>query len=138
MVRVIDAEGCILGRLASETAQIILAGEEVRLVNCEKAIVTGKRDNVLNRYKEKREHGTGRKGPFFPRMPDRMVKRTVRGMTPYPEPRGREALDRLRCYIGTPEEFSDENAEQLDEAQPRSVSPHVEIGDISRWLGAKV
>ncbi len=138
MVRVIDADGCILGRLASETAQLILAGEEVHIVNCEKAIVTGKRDKVLGRYKEKREHGTGRKGPFFPRMPDRMVKRTVRGMTPYPEPRGREALSRLRCYIGVPEEFSDENAEQLDEAQPRSVSPHVEVGEIARWLGAKV
>ena len=128
----------ILGRLSSEVAQLLLAGEEVRIVNAEKVIVTGKREQVLNRYKEKREHGTARKGPYFPRMPDRLVKRTVRGMLPYEQAKGRNAWRRLKCYMGVPEEFEGEEIEVLEEAQPRSVTPHVEVHEICRWLGAKV
>jgi large subunit ribosomal protein L13 len=136
-MRVIDASGCVLGRLASEVAEAALDGETVRVVNAERAVVTGNRTNVLDRYRAKREAGTQRKGPHFPRTPDRLVKRTVRGMIPFQEPRGRNAYRRLRCYIGHPEDVDDET-EVLEGTRPRSVSPHVTIEEISRWLGAKV
>lgn len=138
MATVYDATGCVLGRLASAAAQTILDGEELRIVNCEKAIVTGDRDDVLERYHDKYHRGTQRKGPFFPRVPDRLVKRTVRGMVPYDKPRGSEAFDRLRCYIGVPDELADAELEVPEDAKPKSVSPHVEVGEISRHLGAKV
>lgn len=140
MVRVYDATGCVLGRLATNVAQTVLddEDEEVAVVNCEKAIVTGDREDVLERYKEKHQRGTQRKGPFFPRVPDRLVKRTVRGMLPYKKARGRDAYKRLKCYIGVPEELSDADAETPEEAKPKSVTSSVEIAEISRFLGAKV
>ena len=33
------------------------------------------------------------------------VKRTIRGMLPYKQERGRKALERVKCYIGAPEEL---------------------------------
>ena len=40
----IDADNLILGRMATTAAKSALAGENVVIVNCEKAIVTGKKD----------------------------------------------------------------------------------------------
>lgn len=138
MTRVFDATGCVLGRLASATAETLQDGEEVAIVNAEKAIVTGGRDNVLERYREKYQRGTQRKGPFFPRVPDRLVKRTVRGMLPYKKASGRQAFERLRCYIGVPDQFQDADPETPEKAKPKSVTSSVEIAEISRHLGAKV
>lgn len=138
-MKVYDATGCVLGRLASSAAETILNDEEeLAIVNCERAIVTGDKDKVLRRYRDKYNRGTARKGPHFPRVPHRLVKRTVRGMIPFQKPRGREAYKRLRCYIGVPDELSSDDAETPEDAQPKSVTSFVEVGDISEHLGAKV
>ena len=49
--------------------------------------------------------GTPYKGPFFPRTPDKILKRTIRGMLPYKQPKGRNALKRIKCHIGAPDEI---------------------------------
>ena len=107
MVTIIDADGAILGRMCTNVAKRLLSKENIAVVNSEKAIISGKKSVIKNHYKQKREVGTYRKGPFFPRMPDRLVKRTVRGMRPYQTPHGREAFKKLKCYIGIPKEFED-------------------------------
>lgn len=140
MVRVIDANGLILGRLCSVVAKDLLRDEEleVAIVNSEGAIVTGQRDHLLARYRFKREVGTHRKGPFFPRMPDRLVKRTVRGMLPMTKAKGRLAHARVKCYIGVPPEFEGATLEVPERAKPRSQTPHVTVGELSKSMGAKV
>jgi large subunit ribosomal protein L13 len=139
MTKVFDAEGCVLGRLASSLAQEILDDEEpVKVVNAEKAIVTGEKNNVLETYREKYHKGTTRKGPHFPRAPHRLVKRTVRGMVPYDKPRGRNAYERLKCYIGVPEDVDADEVQPIGDAQPKSAREHVTVAEISRDLGAKV
>ena len=86
---VFDAEGMILGRLASATADLLLKAaredrdDKVIIVNAEKAIVSGSKTSVFNKYQEKYKLNHARKGPFFPRMPDMILKRAVRGMLPY-------------------------------------------------------
>jgi LSU ribosomal protein L13P len=42
------------------------------------------------------------RGPKYPKTPDRLFKRMVRGMLPKEKAMGREALKRLYVYIGTP------------------------------------
>ena len=82
---VFDADGLILGRLASASADILLKAarehrdDKVIIVNAEKAIVSGRPRSVLNTYHAKYELNHARKGPFFPRMPDMILKRAVRG-----------------------------------------------------------
>lgn len=137
MVTIIDANGATLGRLSTNTAKRLLNGEEIAVINTEKAIISGKKFTIKNQYKEKRELGTSRKGPFFPRMPDQIVKRTIRGMIPYQKPHGRAAFKKLRCYIGIPEEFEGKKFETIKEAEKKPID-FITIEELSRSLGAKV
>ena len=147
---VYNAEDKVLGRLASVVAKQLItakkAGEDTRviIVNAEKAIVTGKRSTILSDYRAKYELNPPRKGPFFPRMPDQILKRTVRGMLPYQKnSSGRNALRSLRVEIGTPSDLSGDlpdgcewgDSTKIDRPLPERF---VRLGEISKELGVKV
>ena len=137
MTAIIDASGATLGRLSTNAAKRLLNGEEIAVINSEKAIISGKKSAIKDIYKQKRELGTYRKGPFYPRMPDKIVKRTIRGMIPYQTPHGRSAFKRLKCYIGIPEEFEGREFEKISEAEKQPVD-FITIEELSRFLGAKI
>ncbi len=134
MVTVIDADKEILGRMCTHVAKRLLDGEQIAIVNSEKAIITGKKSAIKKRYKQKRDVGTYRKGPFFPRMPDRLVKRAVRGMIPYQTPHGRTAFKKLKCYIGVPKDFEGKSFEQIEDAKKQPVD-YMTVDDLSKFLG---
>ena len=50
MVAIIDSEGAVLGRLCTVVAKRLLNGEDIAVVNSEKAIVTGKKNNKKRDY----------------------------------------------------------------------------------------
>lgn len=105
---IIDATNAILGRLASYAAKQSLLGKEVIIINCDEAVITGSRKNIINHYIEYRTRGgTSLKGPFFPKNPERIVKRTIRGMLSYKQGRGRAAFKRILCYSDAPKEYAD-------------------------------
>ncbi len=137
MTTIIDANGALLGRLSTHAAKRLLGGEDIAIINAEKAIISGKKASIKKQYKAKREVGTYRKGPFFPRMPDRIVKRTIRGMIPYQTPHGRAAFKRLKCYIGVPKEFEGEKTEIIEQAKKQPVG-FITIEELSRSLGANI
>ncbi len=127
----------MLGRFCTVVAKRLLNGEEIVVVNTEKAIVTGNINMLKSRYKHEREVGTYRKGPFFPRMPDRIVKRTIRGMIPYQSSHGKAAYKKLKCYIGVPKEFEGKKIEIVKEAKKQPVN-YMTIEDLSKFLGANI
>lgn len=135
---IIDASGAILGRLASVVATQLLAGEEIHIVNAEKAIITGRGERIFREYDEMKKRGSRERGPFFPKRPDRILKRTVRGMLPHKRKRGRDAMSRLRVYIGVPSEFEGMGFERPSTAMGRGLSrsKYIELGVVSRKLGA--
>jgi large subunit ribosomal protein L13 len=139
MVTVINGDGLLLGRLASITAQRALAGEEIAIVNAEKAIISGSRSRVLGNYEHKRSRGSTGWGPFFPRRPDHIMKRTIRGMLPYKRPRGVDALKRIKCYVGIPVGFVGREMEVIDEAHMNRLNnpAYVTLGAVCTFLGAK-
>jgi large subunit ribosomal protein L13 len=139
MVTVINGDSLILGRLASLTAQRALAGEEIAIVNVEKAIISGSRARVLANYNHKRVRGAADWGPYFPRRPDHIMKRTIRGMLPYKRPRGVDAMKRIRCYVGVPVQYVGKELEVLEEAHmDRLNNPQfVTLGAVCTSLGAK-
>ncbi len=102
----IDAQGSVAGRVASAAAKALLKGGSVSIVNAEKAVVTGDPKYTLRIYKEKFDRGDPYMGPFYPRIPDMMLKRMVRGMLPYKKPMGARAFKRLRVYLSVPEELA--------------------------------
>lgn len=136
MSTVIDAENRVIGRLATEVVQKALDGEEVRIVNSEKAVISGDKEQVLEEYKTKYDRGVRDRGPHFPKRPDKIVKRTLRGMLPYNKPRGKEAFSRIKSYLGVPHDLKDEVEEAEtksgDELQNRN---YVKLGEVSQHIG---
>jgi large subunit ribosomal protein L13 len=113
---IINAKDLIAGRLATEVAKRALLGEKIDIVNSEKALITGKKETILKKYKEKKEKGHPYKGPFFPTMPDRFLRRIIRGMLPYKQEKGRKAFKNIMCYIGIPKKFESEKLETIKKA----------------------
>jgi large subunit ribosomal protein L13 len=110
---VIDVKDSILGRFSTVVAKRALLGEKVDLVNCEKAIVTGDKVTIYKKYKDQDRRGTPLKGPYLPKMPDRFIRRAIRGMLPYKQERGKTAFKNVMCYMGVPEKFKDEKIETI-------------------------
>jgi len=103
---IIDAEGAVVGRLATYAAKQSLMGFKVFILNCEKAIITGNKKAIEEVYlNKKRIGGYAQKGPYYSKTPEKMVKRAIRGMLPWKKTTGREAFKRIRCYEGVPKEF---------------------------------
>jgi len=134
---VIDARDCILGRVASEVSQRALAGERVAVVNAEQAVVTGREEDVLSVYRKRIEVGA-ESGPYYPKRPDGIFKRAVRGMLPYKSTDGRKAFENVRTYVGDP--YDDQDAEVLEDTSLDRLSniKFVSLGEISEQLGANV
>lgn len=111
---IIDASQGIMGRIASFAAKQALFGKEVAIVNCNNVLITGNKEPVLEKYRQLREMGGwSLKGPNFPRSPEKIMKRTVRGMLPYRQERGRTALKKIMCYNEVPEELKEKEKIQM-------------------------
>lgn len=153
---VIDAENKILGRIASLAAKELLNGKRVAIVNAERAVITGNPRTILKKYQTRRSIQSKinpRMSPVQPRTPDRIVWKTVRGMLPMKKARGREALRRLRVFIGIPEELSGVEKDSLikgdereyikytvDSLKPKKGRGYVTVLWLSEqlgWRGAK-
>ncbi len=103
---VIDASHGVLGRIASYAAKQAMLGKSVIVVNCDHAMVTGRRRSIIEEYINIRQKGgSSLRGPYFPKHSDRVMKRTIRGMLDYTKQRGLDAFKRVRCYPNLPPEF---------------------------------
>jgi len=134
----IDASDQVMGRFASVIAKRLLQGEEIVVVNAEKILVTGDRDDILEEYRWHRRVGSQRKGPYYPSRPDMILKRAIKGMLPHKRPRGRSALKRLRVFIDVPDEYKKKKLEKIPEASRVSTESFLTLKEISQNIGAKI
>ncbi|MEM7813330.1 MAG: 50S ribosomal protein L13 [Candidatus Aenigmatarchaeota archaeon] len=132
MALMLDAEGAVLGRLASQAAKALLAGQEVVIINAEKSIITGNPQFIKQRYLEKLRLGSPQHGPHFPRRADAIVRRAVRGMLPYKKAKGLAALRRLRVFQGAPAEAKGEIKSMRRKVRSRFIT----VGELSRTINA--
>ncbi len=111
----VDAEGQVLGRLASQIAALIRGknkpifttntdtGDFVIVINAEKVKVTGKREN-LKEYKRHSGYPGGQKTTSYQEMiakkPTFVVENAVRGMLPKTK-LGNQLIKKLKVYAGT-------------------------------------
>jgi len=138
---IIDATDLIMGRMATVVAKKALLGEKIDIVNCEKTIISGGKKQVLARYKQKADLGRNPyKGPFYPKAPDRIVRRAIRGMLPYKQEKGRKAFESVMCYIGVPSKFRDKKIETLPGANVSKLKnyKYTTVGEVSKQLGSKI
>jgi large subunit ribosomal protein L13 len=112
--RVFDADGKVLGRLASEIATILMgkhrasyvphlaSGDFVIVVNAAKVDVTGRKSEQKIYRRHSQYPGNLKEIPFsrmLDRTPERVIELAVRGMLPKTK-LGRKMLSRLKVYSG--------------------------------------
>lgn len=135
----IDATNMIVGRLGSIVAKKALLGEKIDIINAENAVISGRKKEVLARFRQKASRGTWAKGPHFKRAPDMILKRMLRGMLPYKQEKGRTAMKRIVCWQGVPDEFKAQKTTTFKEADASNLSINkVSIKEISKFLGGNV
>jgi len=135
-ITIIDADGLILGRMATSVAKRILNGEEIVIINAEKAILSGKKRSKLKDAIEFLSVGHPRMGPFHYRRPDKVVRKSVRGMLPFKQPKGKQAYKRLKVYMGVPSNLKDQKMETLPNAQAKKLTcPYFTVGEFSKEIG---
>lgn len=135
-ITIIDGSNHVMGRLASIVAKRLLQGEKIAIVNAENVVVSGNLQSVLKEWNEFLEVGKYRKGPFHPRRPDTIFRHVVRGMLPRSKFKGRNALRRLKVYIGTPEVFKNVKFEVVEEAKADKLkSSYFRLGELASRIG---
>ncbi|MEM5766578.1 MAG: 50S ribosomal protein L13 [Candidatus Aenigmatarchaeota archaeon] len=133
-----DAENQILGRLCTRIAKDLLSGKRVFVVNCEKAVVSGNPKYIQKKYLEKIWRGDVKHGPFFPKTPDGIFRRTVRGMLPWHKTKGKKAYKNLKVFISLPDEFKGKELKKVKEADASKLkTKFMSLEEISLAIGAK-
>jgi len=137
---IINAENLIVGRLATFAAKKALMGEDVIIVNSEKAVFSGSKKDVFERFKRKIKMGNVFKGPFISRTPDRIIRRSIRGMLDYKRYRGKEAYRKIKCFNNIPEQYQKESLETIEKANISKLPnlKYVTVKEISVFLGKEV
>jgi len=129
---VIDASDAVLGRVASYAAKQSLLGKRIIILNCNNALLTGRRRMIINEYNiARRRGGRSLNGPHFPKNSERIMKRTVRGMLSYTQQRGLDALKRIICYCNIPKEYESSNKISLAKEVKAKTMP---LQDLSRQI----
>jgi large subunit ribosomal protein L13 len=111
---VVDAEGLVLGRMATEVARVLRGkhkptftphldtGDHVVIVNADKVVLTAGKAERKTVYRHSGYPG-GLKAETFAhlleRRPEEAVRRTIRGMLPKTR-LGRQMLTKLKVYTG--------------------------------------
>jgi large subunit ribosomal protein L13 len=135
-VTLVNAEGLIVGRMCSKVAKRLLNGEQLIILNAEKAVFSGKKKSKVMEAKQFLEVGAPRRGPFHYRRPDRFLRKTVRGMLPFKQPKGKSAYKRLKVFMGIPMELEGQNMITFAEASSADLrGPHFTLAEMARELG---
>lgn len=135
---VYNAKNQILGRLSSLIAKDLLRGEKVFVFNCEKAVAAGSPKYIQKKYLQKIWRGDVKHGPFFPKTPDGIFRRTVRGMLPWHKPKGRKAYKNLKVFIGFPEEFKNRELKEVKGADASKLkTKYLTLAEISLAIGGR-
>ena len=125
---VVDAEGLVLGRLASQVANILRGknkpiftpnvdtGDYVIIINAEKVVLTGKKLDQKVYYHHSGYAG-GLKETKYRRLmaekPELAVRHAIVGMLPK-GPLGRQMAKKLKVYAGAQHEHAAQQPEVLD------------------------
>jgi large subunit ribosomal protein L13 len=125
---VVNADGRILGRMATEIAKIIRGknkpiftpnsdtGDFVVVINASKVKLTGKREN-LKEYLSHSMYPGGQKSRTFKELiskhPDKVIRYAVRGMLPKTR-LGNKLINKLKVYAGDTHPHAAQNPQLIN------------------------
>jgi large subunit ribosomal protein L13 len=141
-MKVYNGNGMVLGRMATLIAKELLLGEQVVVINSEKVCISGDKSNAVKENLAKMaRRGYPLKSAKISRLPDRYVRRVIRGMLPWKTSRGREAFKRLMCYTGMPEEFKEVQPVKIDLKSSVKKLPtlkYITVEKLCEGMGGKI
>jgi large subunit ribosomal protein L13 len=132
----IDADGVVLGRLASEVAQLLRGknkpnfaphldgGDHVVVVNASKVLLTGNKINAKNYYRHSGYPGglgTVSYARLMSTRPELAIEKAVRGMLPSTR-LGRAMLKKMSVYAGSEHPHAAQRPQVLD--LKKVAAPH--------------
>lgn len=137
---VIDASDHVAGRLSSVVAKMLLQGNRVSIVNCERIMISGSRSNIIGEYRKFLKINSiinPKHGPVHYRRPDTVITKMIRGMLPFEKkPSGKTAHKRLRAYVGSPKDLKPFRKTRLEGAMiRRPASTYTTMGELCRVVG---
>ena len=124
----VDAEGAVLGRLATQVAMILRGknkpqftpnsdcGDFVVVINADKVQLTGNTSNQKVYYRHTGYNGGLKAETFVEAMekhPEQVIERAVRGMLPKTT-LGRQQLKKLKVYAGAEHPHAAQNPTKID------------------------
>lgn len=140
-MKIYNGEKIILGRLAAVIAKEALLGEEIVVVNCDKVVISGRKSNTFARELQRRKRkGYPLKSQARSRLPDRFVRRAIRGMLPWKQDRGKEAFKRIMCYTNVPTGLAAQKFISLAEESCEKLPTlkYTTVGEVCKQLGGKI
>ena len=132
----VDADGLVLGRLASEVARILRGkhrpyfaphvdtGDHVIVINADKVVLTSNKAADKLAYRHSGYPGglsSTSYAELLDRTPDEMIRRSIRGMLPK-NTLGRQMLGKLNVYAGPDHPHAAQRPEALDLPAARRAS----------------
>jgi large subunit ribosomal protein L13 len=133
----IDAKDAVVGRLGARVAKLLLAGEQVEIVNADKAVMVGSLAVAREKYQSRRlqqNKRTPEDSPVWPRRPHLLLRRMIRGMLPHKSQRGRDAYARLKVALSGVEGTK---TSKISEASSETKHGIFTLSDLCVALGGK-
>jgi large subunit ribosomal protein L13 len=133
---VVDAEGLVLGRMATEVARILRGkhkpifaphldtGDHVIIINADKVVLTSGKAERKMVYRHSGYPGGIKSATYADQLatrPEEAVRRTVRGMLPKNR-LGRQMLGKLKVYAGPDHPHSAQRPQELSLEHARARS----------------
>ncbi len=121
---VIDGKGKVLGRMGSTVAKMLIENKKVAVINAESVVISGHMREITSKYKrrfELQDKANPEHSPYWSKKPDLFVKRVIRGMLPFKQPKGKTAFRLLRVYLGVPEELKDKKVHPMESKSPDTI-----------------
>lgn len=124
---IVDAKGAVLGRLASEVAQILRGkhktnftphldmGDCVIVINAEKIEVTGNKEKDKKYFSHTGYPGGGKETSLEDlrqSKPEEIIQKAIKGMLPHNK-LGRSILSHLKIYVGSEHPHLAQNPQDL-------------------------
>lgn len=143
-----DATNKILGRFCSIIAKKALLGEYIVIINTKDAIISGRKEDIHEKYLAKLKISTAtnpRRGPFHERRPDTFMRRVIKQMLPRKKLRGKEAIKRVHLYISDiPERFKKKyqtlvpnDVNNVDKTRLSYYNRYITLEDLCQRIGWK-
>jgi large subunit ribosomal protein L13 len=137
---IVDASDLVVGRLSSKVAKLLVTGENIIIVNAEKAVIVGGKEAILAKYKMKfdaRVLSNPHFGPKYSRIPSRMLRRIVKGMLPNKSRAAERMIKKLQVFNGVPKELKEQKMETIAGVKCNEKHDFMSLKELGTLLGGR-